>query len=61
MMALQGMQWVTCLIYIDNIIVFGKDFDLHVQRVDEVLSSIQSAGQAETGQEPFAPENSYFP
>lgn len=43
-MALQGMQWVTCLIYIDDIIVFGKDFEQHVQRVEEVLSRIQAAG-----------------
>ena len=39
-MALQGLQWVTCLIYIDDVIVFGRDFDQHVQRVEEVLSRI---------------------
>ena len=43
-MALQGLQWVTCLIYIDDVIVFGRDFDQHVQRVEEVLSKIQAAG-----------------
>ena len=26
-MALQGLQWITCLIYIDDIIVFGKSFE----------------------------------
>ncbi|MCG8110539.1 MAG: reverse transcriptase family protein, partial [Candidatus Thiodiazotropha endolucinida] len=29
-LALQGLQWVTCLIYIDDIIVFGKNFEEHV-------------------------------
>ena len=42
--ALQGLQWVTCLIYIDDVIVYGKDFEQHVQRVEEVLSRIQAAG-----------------
>ena len=28
--ALAGLQWVTCLIYLDDIIVFSKDFDEHL-------------------------------
>ena len=43
-MALQGLQWVTCLIYIDDVIVFGKDFDQHMQRLEEVLDRIKEAG-----------------
>ena len=43
-MALQGLQWVTCLIYIDHIIVFGKDFDQHVRRIENVLGRIRAAG-----------------
>lgn len=43
-LALQGLQWITCLIYIDDIIVFGEDFDQHIQRVDEVLDRITKAG-----------------
>ena len=43
-MALQGLQWVTCLIYIDDIIVFGKDFDEHLLRVEEVFERLRSAG-----------------
>ena len=43
-MALQGLQWVTCLIYIDDIIVFGKDFEEHLARVEEVLERIRSPG-----------------
>ena len=36
-MALQGLQWITCLIYIDDIIVFDKNFDKHMCKVEEVL------------------------
>ena len=43
-LALQGLQWVTCLIYIDDVIVFGKDFDEHMQRLEEVLDRIKKAG-----------------
>ena len=43
-MALQGLQWVTCLIYIDDIIVFGQDFDQHVRRMEDVLGRIRAAG-----------------
>lgn len=35
-LALHGLQWVTCLIFIDHIIVFGKDFEQHIQRVEEL-------------------------
>ena len=43
-LALQGLQWVTCLIYIGDVIVFGKDFDQHMQRLEEVLDRIKKAG-----------------
>ena len=43
-LVLQGLQWVTCLIYIDYIIVFGANFDQHMQRVEEVLDRIRQAG-----------------
>ena len=43
-MALQGLQLVTCLIYIDDVIVFGKHFDEHLIRIEEVLDRIRAAG-----------------
>ena len=43
-LALQGLQWVTCLIYIDDIIVFGRNFDEHLGRIEEVLERLQMAG-----------------
>ena len=43
-MALKGLQWIACLIYIDDIIVFGKDFDEHIARVEQDLERIRLAG-----------------
>ena len=43
-LALTNLQWLTCLIYIDDIIVFGKSFDEHMGRVEEVLKRLESAG-----------------
>ncbi|MCG7875456.1 MAG: reverse transcriptase family protein, partial [Candidatus Thiodiazotropha endolucinida] len=43
-MALQGLQWITCLIYIDDIIVFGRNFEEHMRRVEEVFERIKAAG-----------------
>ena len=43
-MALTGLQWLTCLIYIDDIFVFGKNFEEHMSRVEEVVERIKAAG-----------------
>lgn len=43
-LALQGLQWITCLVYIDDIIIYGTTFDEHISRVDEVLDRIRTAG-----------------
>jgi len=42
-LALQGLQWETCLIYVDDVIVFSTTFDQHIQRVYEVLQRIEEA------------------
>ena len=42
-LALHGLQWVTCLIYIDDIVVFGRSFNEHVSRVEGVLERIKQA------------------
>ena len=34
---LQGLQWLTCLIYLDDVVVFASSFDEHVKRVDQVF------------------------
>ena len=43
-LALQGLQWITGLIYIDDIIVFGRNFDEHLARVAQVLDRLKEAG-----------------
>ena len=40
---LRGLQWHTCLIYLDDVLVFGSNFDEHMDRVREVLSRIRGA------------------
>ena len=41
--ALAGLQWVSCLIYMDDVIVFGKNFDEHLCRLTEVLQRFREA------------------
>ena len=39
-----GLNWVSCLVYLDDIIVFADTFQEHVHRVDMVLSRLENAG-----------------
>jgi RNase H-like domain found in reverse transcriptase/Reverse transcriptase (RNA-dependent DNA polymerase) len=43
-LALQGLQWETCLVYIDDIIVYATTFEQHIARVSQVLERIKQAG-----------------
>ena len=43
-LALAGLQWNTCVIYLDDVIVFGKTFEEHLSRLAEVLERFRSAG-----------------
>ncbi len=42
--AMRGLQWTSCLVYLDDIVVFSRDFDSHMQRLGEVLSRLEAAG-----------------
>ena len=42
-LALQGLQWTTCLIYLDDVIIFGATHKEHFQRLRQVLQRIQEA------------------
>ncbi|PIK38532.1 Retrovirus-related Pol polyprotein from transposon [Apostichopus japonicus] len=41
---LRGLQWQTCLLYLDDIIVYGNSFDKAVNRLSEVLTRLREAG-----------------
>ena len=41
---LRGLHWQTCLVYLDDIIVFSKTFDTHLARLEEVIDRIEAAG-----------------
>ena len=42
-LALTGLQWTSCLIYLDDVIIFGKTFEDHLQRLDAVLDRVRIA------------------
>jgi len=37
-----GLSYTTCLVYLDDIIIFGKSFEEQLARVREVFSRISS-------------------
>ena len=39
-----GLHWETCLVYIDDIIIFPPDFDTYLVRIDAFLERIAKAG-----------------
>jgi hypothetical protein len=42
--ALAGLQWETCIIYLDDIIVFSRTFEEHVTRLQSVFGRMRDAG-----------------
>ena len=41
---LSGLLWNTCLVYIDDVIVFSESISDHVKRLEEVFERFESAG-----------------
>ena len=41
---LAGLQWTTCLLYLDDIMVFSPNFQVHLQPLEEVFTRIKTAG-----------------
>lgn len=37
-------KWQTCLVYIDDVIIFSKDVETHIEHVDEILTALGKAG-----------------
>ena len=43
-MILAGYRWKTCLVYIDDVIVFSKTFNEHLAHVREVFAALSRSG-----------------
>ena len=43
-LVMRGLQWDILLIYLDDLIVFAKTFDEHLDRLDQVLTRLFEAG-----------------
>lgn len=41
---LEGIKWEYCLVYLDDIMVYSKDFKEHIRHLDVVLSRLEQAG-----------------
>ena len=41
---LAGLQWSSCLVYLDDVIIPGKDFEDHLQNIRVVLERLRQAG-----------------
>ena len=41
---LYGLKWKTFLLYLDHVIVISPDFEIHIQRLQEVFGRLQDAG-----------------
>ena len=41
---LAGLKWTACLVYLDDVVVYGKDMQQHNERLREVLRCLRSAG-----------------
>ena len=41
---LRGLQWQTCLVYLDDIMCYGVDFDQAIERLDTVFLRLKDAG-----------------
>ena len=42
-LVLCGLTYESCLVYLDDIIVFAKEFDTHVKRLEEVFERLRAA------------------
>ena len=43
-MILSGVRWQSCLIYLDDVIVFSSNEEEHLEQVDQVLNLLRKAG-----------------
>ncbi|KAI4871629.1 hypothetical protein NFI96_008439, partial [Prochilodus magdalenae] len=43
-MVLRGLPWKTCLVYLDDVLIYSRSFSDHLQHLEEVLSRFQATG-----------------
>ena len=43
-MILSGVRWQTCLVYLDDVIVFSRNVQEHLSHVNEILTLLRNAG-----------------
>lgn len=43
-LALRGLQWTSCIIYLDDVIIYGQTLDEHMSRLRMVLTRLREAG-----------------
>ena len=43
-MVLSGLLWEVCLVYIDDVIIMGRDFNSHLTNIASVLHRVRNAG-----------------
>ena len=43
-MILSRFKWLTCLVYIDDVIIYSKSAEDHLRHVDEILTALEEAG-----------------
>ena len=41
---LSQYKWKSCLVYLDDVIIFSRNLDSHISPVEQVLSSLSRAG-----------------
>ncbi len=42
--ALAGLHWSICLVYLDDVIIFSRTMEEHLQRLTEVFQCLRKAG-----------------
>ena len=43
-LVLAGLQWSECLVYLDDVIVIGRNFEEHLQNIGSVLQRLRESG-----------------
>ena len=42
-MVLKGLKWKTCLVYLDDVMVMGRNFNEHLENLKEIFQRFRSA------------------